>query len=140
MWRTLWAGEKVGIAVFLLVLSTVLIQGPLVIISLGALFGGLGLQWEWVFFAWEASWNRVLTTDQLKRRGWNLPNRCFLCKEEEETNDHPFLFCSKASKLWSLIFSLFGVHWVLHSTVRGNLLGWSGVFVGKRCGGLPLYA
>ena len=78
--------------------------------------------------------------DQLKRRGWNLPNRCFLCKEEEETNDHPFLFCSKASKLWSLIFSLFSVHWVLHSTVRGNLLGWSGVFVGKRSGGLPLYA
>ena len=51
-----------------------------------------------------------------------MPNRCFLCKEEE-TNDHIFLFCNKASMLWNLIFSLFGVHWVLHSTMRGNLLG-----------------
>ena len=84
------------------------------------------------FFAWEAPWNRVLTTDQLKRRGWNMPNRCFLCKEEEETNDRLFLFCNKASMLWNLIFSLFDVQWVLHSTVRGNLLGWNGAFVGKR--------
>ena len=83
------------------------------------------------FFAWEVSWNRVLTNDQLKRREWNIPNRCFLCKEEEETNDHFFLFCTKVDMLWNLIFSLFGVHWVLHSTVRGKLLGWNGAFVGK---------
>ena len=31
------------------------------------------------FFAWEASWGKVLTLDQLKRRGWNLANICFLC-------------------------------------------------------------
>ena len=84
------------------------------------------------FFAWESSWNRVLTTDQLKRRGWNMPNRCFLCKEEEETNDHPFLFCNKASMLGNMIFSLFSVQWVLQSIVRGDLLGWNDAFVGKR--------
>ena len=61
-----------------------------------------------------------------------MPNRCFLCKGEEETNDLLFLFCNKASMLWNLIFSLFSVQWVLHSTVRGNLLGWNGAFVGKR--------
>ena len=31
------------------------------------------------FFVWEASWGKVLTLDQLKRRGWTLANRCFLC-------------------------------------------------------------
>ncbi|RVW37937.1 hypothetical protein CK203_101880 [Vitis vinifera] len=31
------------------------------------------------FFAWEASWGRVLTLDRLQRRGWALANRCFLC-------------------------------------------------------------
>ncbi|RVW38516.1 putative ribonuclease H protein [Vitis vinifera] len=30
------------------------------------------------FFAWEASWNRILTIEQLKRRDWNMPNRCYL--------------------------------------------------------------
>ncbi|RVX21198.1 LINE-1 reverse transcriptase-like [Vitis vinifera] len=27
------------------------------------------------FFAWEASWEKVLTLDRLQRRGWHLPNR-----------------------------------------------------------------
>ena len=84
------------------------------------------------FFAWEASWNRVLAIDPLKRRGWNMPNRCFLCKDEEETYNHLFLLCNKASLLWNMIFSLFDVQWVMHFTVRGNLLGWNDAFVGKR--------
>ncbi|RVW69522.1 Aspartic proteinase-like protein 2 [Vitis vinifera] len=28
------------------------------------------------FFAWEASWGRVLTLDRLQKRGWALANRC----------------------------------------------------------------
>ena len=32
------------------------------------------------FFAWEASWERVLTLDCLQKRGWALANRCFLCQ------------------------------------------------------------
>ena len=31
------------------------------------------------FFAWEATWSKVLTLDHLKRRGWSLVNRYFLC-------------------------------------------------------------
>ena len=60
-------------------------------------------------FAWEASWNRNLTIYQLKKRGWNMLNRCYLCKEKEEISDHLILFCEKATMFWSLIFSLFGV-------------------------------
>ncbi|RVW76218.1 mRNA cap guanine-N7 methyltransferase 2 [Vitis vinifera] len=37
------------------------------------------------FFAWEATWGKILTLDQLKKRGWKLPKRCYMCKEEEET-------------------------------------------------------
>ncbi|RVW67639.1 putative ribonuclease H protein [Vitis vinifera] len=70
------------------------------------------------FFGWEAAWNRLLTTDRLKRVGWSIPNRCFLCKYKEETTDHLLLFCEKARMLWLLIFSLFGVQWVMHSTVK----------------------
>ena len=67
------------------------------------------------FFGWEAAWNRLLTIDRLKRFGWNIPNRCFLCKNEEESIDHLLLFCEKARMLWYLTFSLFGVQWVMHS-------------------------
>ncbi|KAL6350788.1 hypothetical protein AAG906_031374 [Vitis piasezkii] len=42
------------------------------------------------FFAWEASWGKILTLDKLQRRGWQLPNRCFLCGyEEESVESHP---------------------------------------------------
>ena len=85
------------------------------------------------FFGWEVSWNRSLTIiDQLKRRGWNMPNMFYLCKKKEETSDHLILFCKKATMLWSLILSLFGVQWVLHCSIKRNLLGWYGAFVSKR--------
>ena len=40
------------------------------------------------FFAREATWAKILTQDQLRRRGWKMPNRCYMCKAEEETGDH----------------------------------------------------
>ena len=39
-----------------------------------------------VFFTWEAwwgPWGNVMTLDQLKRRGFIIANRCFLCGEDE---------------------------------------------------------
>ncbi|KAL6342404.1 hypothetical protein AAG906_009077 [Vitis piasezkii] len=73
-----------------------------------------------------ASWGKVLTQDQLKRRGWNLANRCFLCCAEEETINHILVHCSKARVLWDLMFSLFGVNWVLLLMVRDTLLAIGG--------------
>ena len=32
------------------------------------------------FFAWEASWGKILTLDRLQKRGWALANRCFMCQ------------------------------------------------------------
>ena len=84
------------------------------------------------FFAWEAFWGKVLTLDQLKKRGRCLANRCFLCGEEEESIDHILIQCSKARVLWELLFTLFGVSWVLPYSVRDTLCGWSGFNMGKK--------
>ncbi|KAL6314646.1 hypothetical protein AAG906_026990 [Vitis piasezkii] len=84
------------------------------------------------FFALEASWGKVLTLDQLKRRGWAIANRCFLCCAEEESINHIIIHCSKARVLWELVFVLFGVTWVLPYSARDTLLGWHGSFVGKK--------
>ena len=75
------------------------------------------------FFAWEATWGKALTLDQLQRRGWSLANRCFLSLSHEESIDHILLHCDKARVLWDLLFSLFRVFWVMQSTVRETLLG-----------------
>ena len=46
------------------------------------------------FFAWEAWWGgRVLTMDQLKKRGFSLANRCPLCRKVEEYIEHLLLHC-----------------------------------------------
>ena len=61
------------------------------------------------FFAWEASWGKVMTLDQLKKRGRFLANRCYLCEEEEETLNHLLVHCLKG---------------------QNALVGYSGVWMG----------
>ncbi|RVX08783.1 hypothetical protein CK203_010918 [Vitis vinifera] len=60
------------------------------------------------FFAWEATWGKILTLDRLQRRGWQLPNCCFLCGCEEENVHHILLHCTVARVLWDIILALFG--------------------------------
>ena len=81
------------------------------------------------FFVWEAPWRKVLTLDQLKRRGWTLANRCFFCLAEEESTNHILIHCTKTRVLWKLLFALFGVTWVLPCSIRETLLGWFGSFM-----------
>ena len=84
------------------------------------------------FFAWEASWGRILTMDQLKRRGSRLLCRCYLYKEEEELVYHILLHCSKVVMLfWQLIYALFRVQWNILFSIKDALLIWHDFFVGK---------
>ena len=84
------------------------------------------------FFAWEASCNKALTLDQLKKRGWYFLNKCYLFCVAEESIDHLLIHGTKARVVWELLFNLFGASWVLPSSVKEILLGWHGSFVGKK--------
>ena len=84
------------------------------------------------FFAWEASWGKVLTLYQLKRRGIPLVNRCFLCEENEETIDHLLIHCSRAKMLWDLLLAITDSNWVFPRTVRQLLLAWQSASVSKK--------
>ena len=84
------------------------------------------------FFAWEATWEKVLTLDRLQRRGWHLPNRCFLCGCEGENVNHILLHCIVVRVLWEIVLTLFGANWVFPETVKEMLLSWKGPFVGKK--------
>ena len=64
---------------------------------------------------------QALTLDIVQKRGWALANRCFICLEKEETINHLLLHCSETRALWYLLFTLFGVSWVLPSSVRETL-------------------
>ena len=85
-----------------------------------------------VFFAWEATWEKILTLDRLQKRGWQLPNRCYLCGCEEENVNHILLHCTVVRVLWEIVLTLFGVQWVFPETVKEVLFCWRGPFVGKK--------
>ena len=90
----------------------------------------VGLIWNnWVppkvsVFTWEVWWGKVLTGDQLKRRGFQLANRCLMCKEEENLG-HLFLHCPTIWRFWALLIALLGMEWVFLLRIRDLMMGWS---------------
>ena len=51
-----------------------------------------------------------------------------MCKCNGESVDHLFLHCLVAMDLWSMVFGLFGVSWVMPQFVVGLLACWQGRF------------
>ena len=84
------------------------------------------------FFYWEASWGKVLTLDQHKRRGRPLASRCYLCENEEETKDHLLVHCRRARLLWKIILAIVDMDWVFPFYVCKTLLSWQSARVGKK--------
>ena len=56
------------------------------------------------FFTWSAAWGRILTADNLMRRGFQLAGRCYMCRCEGETISHLLLHCPIAMEMWSYVF------------------------------------
>jgi hypothetical protein len=75
-------------------------------------------------FAWTAALGKILTIDNLCRRMVVVIDWCFMCKKAGETVDHLLIHCDYARELWSLVFSLFGVSWVIPHIVLELLACW----------------
>ena len=51
------------------------------------------------FFAWEAIWGKILTVNTLMKSGWQMVNKCNLCKDSEESATHILIHCAKTREL-----------------------------------------
>jgi hypothetical protein len=51
-------------------------------------------------FLWLIAHNRVLTWDNLRRRGFIGPSICALCQQQEETKEHLFNRCPFSQSIW----------------------------------------
>jgi hypothetical protein len=86
---------------------------------LGKVFGALRLLREWLFLLGRPHLKRLLTLDNVRKRGIVVINRCCMCESDGESIDHLFLHCGVARTLWNAIFSRFGLCWVMPSSVQG---------------------
>jgi hypothetical protein len=76
-----------------------------------------------VLFVWMAVCSKILTLDNLGRRGMVVVNRCWLCVMEGELVDH-ILHCVAASGLWNAFFARFGLCWVMPRSVKELFASW----------------
>lgn len=84
------------------------------------------------FSAWEVCRECILTIDKLKTRGLAIPNRCYMCMQDEESCNHILLRCPVAFGLWSLIYSLVGISWVMMGSIREELWAWEDMYLENR--------
>ena len=80
------------------------------------------------FFVWTAAKGKILTMDNLRKRGICIVEWCCLCKKSGESPEHLLLHCSYAQALWSFAFSLFGISWVMPAQITDLLTSWMGGF------------
>jgi hypothetical protein len=76
------------------------------------------------FFVWTAVHSKILTLDNLGRRGLVVVNRCWLYESDVESVDHLFLHCAAARDLWIAFFARFGLCWVMPRSVKELLASW----------------
>ena len=60
----------------------------------------LGLWPKITLFIWLLMKGRILTWDNLRRRGMTEPSKCVICNVAEETMDHLLNQCSWSSRMW----------------------------------------
>ena len=104
-------------------------------------FNNFLLKAPFVSFSWQSIWcvklpkrvsfflgtttrGGILTIDNLVKKNLPRVNWCCLCRGDEETADHLLLHCKFAHALWSEVFLMFGVQWVMPSTIVSLLFTW----------------
>ena len=93
-------------------------------LSHGNVFGVVRYLKECLSFLWTADWDGILTIDNLVKRNLSLVNWCCLCCCDGETVDHLLLHCKFAHALWSEVFLMFGLQWVMPRMVVSLLFAW----------------
>jgi hypothetical protein len=75
-------------------------------------------QWPKIkIFQWLILHNRILTWDNLRKRGFTGPSRCHLCQTQEETTNHLLDECAYTAELWDWAASIFRQS----DRIRGNI-------------------
>jgi len=75
------------------------------------------------FFVWTAALGKILTHDKLRKMNVVVTEWCCMCNKSGESIEHLLLHCEVACDLWSYVFTLFGVKWIMPQMVL-ELTSW----------------
>ena len=80
------------------------------------------------FFVWEVLHGKILTTDNLRRRGIYIADWFYLCRGDGESVDRVLLHCPFAQGLWTHVLGVLNFPWVMPEKVEGVLWSWNRKF------------
>ena len=110
--RTKFVGNRQGVRILKCVSTTSPFPQLLTLFSLGNLCGVqkslLGL-----LVSWTTALCKILTLDNLWNIGVTILDWCYMCERSEESANHLLLHCPIALELWSMVWALFGLLWVV---------------------------
>jgi len=78
-------------------------------------------------FVWLLIRKACLTHEALQKRGMHICSRCFMCEHEAEVNNHLFIHCQTATRLWNTFLCSLRISWVMPKTTLEVLNSWPGV-------------
>ena len=77
------------------------------------------------FFVCSTVKGKILTTDNLQKRGFVIPDWCVMCKADGEDIEHLFsLHCTVAGDLWAFMLTLMVLNWVIPRKIIDLFLSW----------------
>ena len=76
------------------------------------------------FFAWTLLHNKILTSDNLQKRGWPCNQNCSLCNGSPETAAHLCKDCPFAEEAWSMILTWADLRFLDGISKTGSLHEW----------------
>ncbi len=80
------------------------------------------------FFVRTIALGKILTVENLRKCSLMIIDCCCNCKSNGDSVDHLLLHCPLPMDLWSFVFNLFGISWVMPKTVTQKLDCWQGKF------------
>ncbi|KAJ1270002.1 hypothetical protein BS78_06G021200 [Paspalum vaginatum] len=76
------------------------------------------------FFAWTLLHRKILTANNLQKRGWNHDPICKLCKQDPETVEHLVKECCFSKSVWGWLSSWFNLTWLPSLDPVVSIYGW----------------
>jgi hypothetical protein len=78
-------------------------------------------------FLWLIIHNRILTWDNLRKRGFTGPSMCVLCQSQEETKEHLFNGCSYSQIIWDQGAQIMRRSNQNHGSIRDTIENWDSI-------------